>query len=85
MAGGKVGPFFFKDNQEENETPEFVTISSNGDGFISRVSGRDSSGGAALSTSYLFNGVTWVKASAMPTQRVGPVCSLLEMDDGEVT
>lgn len=85
MAGGKVGPFIIKDNFDGNETAAFATISSDGDYFVSKANRSDSSGGTPLKKSYLFDGVTWINASPMPTQRVSPVCPLLEMDDGELS
>ena len=41
-------------------------------------------GGTPLARTYLFDGNSWSKAEAMLEKRVSPVCSLVEMDDGEV-
>ena len=41
-------------------------------------------GGTPLKRGYLFDGKSWRKTAPMMQQRVSPVCSLVEMDDGEV-
>ena len=51
--------------------------------FIESTSGAVS-GGTALRRSFIHDGQTWRNVTPMMTQRASPVCSLLEMDDGEV-
>ena len=82
FAGGKVEPFIIGVD-DYYEDAEITTIRTD-DGFYGVVTAGVLTGGTALRKSYMFDGTTWVEAAAMPTQRVRPMCSLLEMDDGEV-
>ena len=82
FAGGKVEPFIIG-GDDYSEDAEITTIRTD-DGFYGEATAGVITGGTALRTSYLVDGKTWIEAAAMPTQRVSPMCSLLEMDDGEV-
>jgi hypothetical protein len=42
-------------------------------------------GGVVLSKSFIYDGNKWTELAPMSVPRANPACSLVDMDDGEVT
>ena len=84
LAGGKVEPFIIKDGLDEDENAELTTIRTGSSTFQGKATAGVLAGGTPLRKSFIHDGQTWNPVAPLPTQRVSPVCSILEMDDGEV-
>jgi hypothetical protein len=76
IAGGYAAPYFIEDTFEEasNETigcDEYTNRTLAGAGFINKA--------------WIFDGTSWNAIPDMNVTRDFPACSLVEMDDGEVS
>jgi hypothetical protein len=82
MAGGLAQTFnLVKDFGEE----DYVRDSSGCRNYSSATFVEDIGGGTYFDRAWIFDGKDWHKIAPMSVARDQPACSLIEMDDGEVS